>query len=132
MIKVYANNDKTAEQLSLNYSNDLILALHSVYSHIDQAYNIGIGDNDTNHYFYITYKNDDHIVTRSSRQDNTIPAPKIDLSLANNETKVKKEVFEAFINILNKKINNDKQKNKNRNDDDDKLSDIENKLYDSY
>ena len=45
-IKVYANNSETAKELSLSYANDLILALHSIYSNIDNSYIIGIGDDD--------------------------------------------------------------------------------------
>ncbi|RMC62296.1 HEPN domain-containing protein [Lactobacillus sp. ESL0259] len=125
MIKVYANNDETAEQLSLSYSNDLILALHSVYSDMDNAYIIGIGDiKDTNYLFRISYIiNDSKIGRKYLRQNNKIIPLQIDLSLKNNEN----IVFKAFVNILNKKIVNDKRKNKN--DDDDKLYDIENRLY---
>ena len=119
-IKVYANNSETAKELSLSYANDLILALHSIYSNIDNSYIIGIGDDEdyTSLISALYYKDDGTIKETFRRKDNKSFPLQVDLSLTNSEN----NILKVFMNILNNKIKNNQSI---------KAEDIENKIYSS-
>ena len=119
-IKVYANNSETAKELSLSYANDLILALHSIYSNIDNSYIIGIGDDEdyTSSISALYYKDDGTIQETFRRKDNKSFPLQVDLSLTNSEN----NILKVFMNILNNKIKNNQSI---------KAEDIENKIYSS-
>lgn len=91
-IKVYANNSETAKELSLSYANDLILALHSIYSNIDNSYIIGIGDDEdyTSSISALYYKDDGTIQETFRRKDNKSFPLQVDLSLTNSENNILK------------------------------------------
>ncbi|MGL5899136.1 MAG: hypothetical protein ACRCZW_05625 [Lactobacillaceae bacterium] len=116
-IKLYANNDQTAKELSLSYANDFILMLHSIYSNIDSTFNIGIGnESDSNSLVDVLYlKNNHEIYLSTSTKNNIFNYPPIQLSSNDTDNIITK----VFFSILNKKINNEKIKS----------TDIENKLY---
>lgn len=116
-IKLYANNNETAKEISLSYANDFILMLHSIFSNIDRALNIGIGnESDSISFVDVLYAKINHKLSLSpSTKNNIFNYTPIHLPLndANNS------IIEVFFSILNKKISNEKIKS----------ADIENKLY---
>ena len=119
-IKTYANNSETAKELSLSYANDLILALHSIFSNIDSSYIIGIGNEAdyTSSISTLYYKDDGTIKKAFIRKDNKSLSLQIDLSLTNSEN----SILNTFMKILNNKIKNNQTT---------KAEDIENKIYSS-
>lgn len=111
-VTLQANSEPLAEELSMDYANNLISVLHVCYSNIDYQYNIGA-----------VYRNASvsscPIVIVNLKSKDTYSHKKL---LPNTTIKLplKKEVdllFNIFITVINKKINNDKS------------TDIENKIY---
>lgn len=116
-IKLYANNNETAKELSLSYANDFILMLHSIYSNIDSVFNIGIGnESDYNSFIDVLYVKSNHKICLSPSTRNNI-FNNLPIRLPLSDTK--NSIIEIFFSILNKKISNEKIKS----------TDIENKLY---
>lgn len=116
-IKLYANNNQTAKELSLSYANDFILMLHSIYSNIDSVFNIGIGnESDYNSFIDVIYVKSNHKICLSpSTKNNIFNYSPIHLPSNNTDN----SIILVFFNILNKKIGNEKIRS----------TDIENKLY---
>lgn len=116
-IKLYANNSKTAKDLSLSYANDFILMLHSIYSNMDNSFDIGIGnDGDPNFTIDFLYVKNNHQIWNSHENKNN-KANFQSIYLPSNDTD--NSIIEVFFSILNKKISNKLIKS----------ADIENKLY---
>lgn len=111
-VTLQANNESTAVELSMNYANSLISVLHVCYSNIEYQYNIGAvyrrASVSSGPIVTVNLKSKDTYSLKELHPDMPIKLP------------LKKEfdlLFNIFITVINKKINNDKS------------TDIENKIY---
>lgn len=111
-VTVKANSEPLAEELSMDYANNLISVLHVCYSNIDYQYNIGA-----------VYRNASvsscPIVTVNLKSKGTYSHEEFSFNMP-IKLPLKKEfdlLFNIVITVINKKINNDKS------------TDIENKIY---